>query len=359
MTRIAIIDGASFVLPYDLQLVQALARRGVQVDFYGSCTRYNGELLEAMRATPGVTVYAADISRTSAPRWRGVLNYAGLLLRLWRRRHRYAFVNLQFSVLWPIEWPLCWLLRRKLVYTVHNAVPHGYAAQRHRPTESVARMAMSLVFVSRSTRDDFARRYGDHWLNKSSVLPHGLLPLAPGRPPVPYASVPSTQTLVYWSTVKRYKGVELFAELARSTGPTLEVHGAWDTELHPLRNALIAAGVKVNDAYLNAAQLDGLLSRNVVFMLPYHGASQSGALYTLLNAGRVFLCSDVGDLGDFMRTHGLADLLLAERNAAAVQQCLKQLEANGPVLMMAFAQAQAAMDWDTLLATPGTPYAGL
>src|SRR5919206_84678 len=50
-----VVDRGSFVLPYDHQLVRALAARGETVAFYGSRTRYNGEFLEAMRTLPGVT----------------------------------------------------------------------------------------------------------------------------------------------------------------------------------------------------------------------------------------------------------------------------------------------------------------
>ena len=48
--NLAIVDPGSFVLPYDYQLVRALAARGDRVDFYGSTTRYNGEFLAAMAA---------------------------------------------------------------------------------------------------------------------------------------------------------------------------------------------------------------------------------------------------------------------------------------------------------------------
>jgi len=68
--RVALVDGGSFVLPYDYQLAATLAGQGIEVEFHGSRTRYNGELLEAMRRLPGVTVRDRALSRTVAPRWR-------------------------------------------------------------------------------------------------------------------------------------------------------------------------------------------------------------------------------------------------------------------------------------------------
>ena len=119
--HIAVVDPGSFVLPYDFQLVQALAARGDAVDFFGSRTRYNGELLEAMRRLPGVTVHDRALSRTVAPRWKGALGYLALWSSLWLRRDRFDAFNLQFSAGWLLELPFLWALRKRLVFTVHNA----------------------------------------------------------------------------------------------------------------------------------------------------------------------------------------------------------------------------------------------
>ena len=99
--RIAIVDAGSFILPYDFQLVKALAGRGEGVDFYGSTTRYNAAFLDAMRHLPGVVVHARSISSSVASRIRGAWAYLGLLATLLWNTRRYAIVNLQFSGFWP------------------------------------------------------------------------------------------------------------------------------------------------------------------------------------------------------------------------------------------------------------------
>ena len=63
--RVALVDGGSFVLTYDYQLAETLAKQGIEVEFHGSRTRYNGEFLEAMRRLPGVTVLDRAIDRKS------------------------------------------------------------------------------------------------------------------------------------------------------------------------------------------------------------------------------------------------------------------------------------------------------
>ena len=359
--RIAIVDPGSFVLPYDYQLVKALAGRA---DFYGSHTRYNAEFLDAMRDLPGVRVRAGDISSSVATRRLGAWAYLQLLLSLLWRSPRYALVNLQFSGFWPIEWVVFGLLlRRKFVYTVHNAVPHGFAGEQHAPTRRLAERARSLVFVSAFTRDDFMRRYGEGFRAKASVLPHGLGPVTPQAGPVPYTATAAAlpRALVFWGRVQPYKGVEIFRELARAEaigqrGLSLAVYGAWADELVGLKQELAAQGVTIRDGYLGQAELLGLLAQDAVFLLPYQNASQSGALYSLLNHGRLFICSDVGDLGAFMRRHGLQGLLLRDRSAASVIACLDYLAAHREAVAEALNRAQAALRWDRLLAESGQAY---
>jgi glycosyltransferase involved in cell wall biosynthesis len=360
--NVAIVDGGSFVLPYDYQLVKALSEQGAGVTFFGSRTRYNGEFLEAMRALPGVTVRDRAVSGTAAPRWKGVLAYSAMWLEIWRQRRHFDAINLQFSAWWPLErlaLPAC---RDRLIYTVHNAVPHGFAGRRHGPTERIAELARTLLFVSRFTQEDFIARYGERFRAKSRLVPHGLLPIAPGLLPMPYAAAGAPEALVYWSTVKPYKGVEIFAALARSqriraTGLGLEIHGAWAAELHGLRDELRTLGVRVDDRYLGAAELLALLGRNVVFILPYREASQSGALYSLLQQGRIFMCTDVGDPGDFMRRFGLEAMLLKERSADAVAECLERLRRDETAIVGAFQAAQDACGWATMAAGIAAIYA--
>ncbi|MBX3622291.1 MAG: glycosyltransferase [Rhizobacter sp.] len=353
--RIAIVDPGSFVLPYDFQLVKALAAGGRRVDFYGSTTRFNGEFLDAMRRVPGVQVIARAISSSVASRVGGALAYALQLLTVLARSRRYATVNLQFSGFWPAEWLVLCLLRRKFVFTVHNAVPHGFTGLRHAPTRRLADLARKLVFVSEATRDDFLQRYGERYRAKSTVLPHGLLPVTPQAGVVPYVQASAPHALVFWGRVQPYKGVELFLELAqadeiRRRGLALAIHGAWSPELRSLQAPLREGGVALHDTYLDDAQLLALLAQEAVFLLPYQRASQSGVLYALLNHGRVFFCTDTGDLGDFMRRFGLEGLLLQDRSVEAVLRCLDHLAAHSVEVAEAFRRAQQALRWDRLLA---------
>ncbi len=359
MTRLAIVDPGSFVLTYDHRLVEALSQAGAEVTFFGSRTRYNGELLEAMRRLPGVTVHAYDVSGSVAPRWRGLLEYLALWWRVWRERRRFDAVNLQFPVVWWFDALIGRLIGgllgrlpgHRFVWTVHNAVPHDHAGMRHRATERLARAARTLIFPSRWSRDDFLARYGSSYETRAVVAPIGLSPATEAARVVPYDRAPDVRALVYWSTVKPYKGVELFADFAGDAaiagrGIALEVWGRWDSSLAPLRATLQGLGVRVEDGYVDTPALTALLERrDAVFVLPYVEASQSGAMYTLLAHGAWFVATDVGDIGDFLRRHGLEALLLAERTPAAVRAALDRIAADRHTLVARLAAAQRAASW--------------
>jgi glycosyltransferase involved in cell wall biosynthesis len=349
--HIAIVDGASFVLPYDHGLIGGLVRRGWRVTLFCSETRYNAEFLDALPA--GVQVRRFAVSRTAAPRWRGAWNYLRLWAEVRRRRAEFDAVNLQFSILWPLERWFLRRLRERFVFTLHNPVPHGFAGERHGPTAQALALAARVVFISAASRADAERRYGP--LPHAAVLPHGLVPVSAGDAPVPYAEAPPPQALVVWGNVAPYKGLELLLELARDAawrtqGLPLELHGRFEPGLERLRNDLVAAGVTVVDRFLSADELRALTARPVVFLLPHRRATQSGALYTLLHRGCRVLCADSGDLGDFMRRHGLGPLLLADRTPAAVLTALDRLRADPTRWTAAFAAAQRSADWDASLA---------
>ena len=335
------------MLPYDYELARQLVARGHGVAFFGSRTAYNEAALDSIASLRGSVVRRYDISGTVASRWRGLAGY----LRLWsgvlRRKGELALVNLQFSIVWPLELVAALFLGKRFVYTVHNAVPHGYRGQRHRPTLWLANVAHRLVFPSQFTHDDFLRRYGERFRARARVVPHGPAAVAPGLAATAYVPPSPPVALVFWSNVKAYKGIELFADLAldpelRGRGVGLEIYGAWDADLRTQRDRITALGVAVLDRFLGTAELLALLARPVVFLLPYHEASQSGALYALLHHGCYFICADVGDLGAFMRRYGLEALLLRDRSAQAVLDCLDALAAEPARFATAFAAARAA-----------------
>ena len=362
--RVALVDGGSFVLPYDYQLAETLSAQGIEVEFHGSRTRYNGELLEAMRRLPGVTVHDRALSRTVAPRWQGALGYLALWLGLWWRRRRFDAINLQFSAGWPLELPFLWALRRRLVFTVHNAVPHGFTgrapradrADRPAGADPGLRQPVLARRLHRPLRRGLSRQ-----VEAPGHRPHaGRARAAAGAVPAG-AAARGAGLLEHGQAVQGRRAVRRAGALRRvlrDAGIGLEIHGAWAPELAGLKAELAGLGVRIEDGFLDAPRLLQLLARNVVFLLPYREATQSGALFSLLHHGCVFLCTDVGDLGDFLRRFGLEALLLRERSADAVVDALERLQRDPAAIAAALQAAQDASAWATTNAGIAAVYAG-
>lgn len=323
--HVALIDPASFVLPYDCFFAQGLAAAGHRVSLFCSHTAYNEELLDELATLlpAAVQVHRHGISRTrSRSRWHGLAAYARLIGQVLRQRQRFDRVILQFGIFLPMDLVLMLGLRlalgRRLVLTIHDDVPHGFQGERHGPTLLRAWLAPVLVFPSAAVRDRFQRRYP--WPSlaaKAQVLQHGTIAarlgggLPPGDEPPRDGQALPVPVATFFGTVKPYKGIERLVELSESQpGDPVEIHGRWDAELAPLKQRALACGMPVNDAYLSTDALDALLRERRIFVLPYHAASQSGVLYLLLHHARPFICTASGDLGDFLQREGLQALVL-------------------------------------------------
>lgn len=356
--RMALVDFGSHVVVYDYYLAKNLIELGHEVIYFGSETKFNNEYLEALHNEKGCSVVSKPISRSVSSRWRGLCAYLSLVWNIWHRRNEYDRVNLQFCTLWPVEIALFWFLRKKFIYTVHNAVPHDFSGNTYWPFYVLAQLAREIWFPSEATAESFYRHYSQNFRSKSKVIQHGLLGAYPACPLTVYASPKKIDGIAYWSNIKPYKGIELMLDLVKRQAATggndlIEIYGRWSEELHPIRDEIRLLNGHVEDRFLTSEELTTLLSRDLVFLLPYKSASQSGALYTLLHHGRLFIATDTGDLGAFLRRFKLIDLILKDATVESVDQCMVWLKDNLPYAIAQFTMAQKELSWSNSLAAAG------
>lgn len=300
----AVVDSGSFVLPYDFHLLRALSLQGAAIDFYFSRTTANMELIAELRSCRNISLNSFDVSSTVTPRFNGFLNYLLLVRRLLRNATRYDAVIVQFSVLPLFDLLILSWLKGKLWLTVHEDTG---AADRLKASPFLERLwhrADRLIFVSEAVRARFVARRPE-LEPRTLTIPHGPMPVVPEDDDVvvPTQTTPE-RVLVFWGLVKPYKGVEfleLVAQDTRSRGLKLEIHGKWHTSLKKTKRNLGLLGVQIHDQFLTTSEVRALLSRPVIFVLPYLQCAQSGVLYTLLHYGCPFVATDVGDIGDFVR----------------------------------------------------------
>lgn len=356
--RMALVDFGSHVVFYDYYLAKGLIDIGHKVVYFGSETKFNSEYLEALRNERGCSVLSKPVSRSVSSRRRGLFAYFSLIWSIWHRRDEYDRVNLQFCMLWPVEITLFWFLRKKFIYTVHNAVPHDYVGNSYLPFRVLAHLAREIWFPSEATAESFYRRYSQSFRSKGKVVQHGTMGVYPGCPLSPYRLPQKVEGVAYWSNIKPYKGIELMLDLVKRQDATggndvIEIYGRWSEELYPIRDEIRLLNGHVEDRFLTSEELTTILSRNLVFLLPYKSASQSGALYTLLHHGRLFMTTDTGDLGAFMRRFGLEGLILKDATVGSVDLCMAWLQDNLPYVIARFTAAQSEFSWSNSLLASG------
>lgn len=354
MTKtVALVDGGSFVLPYDFHVVEALSEAGFEVHYRGSRSAFNGNFLEAMDHLPNVGTVVGDISSSVARgRVAALLAYLRLLLRLCREARRFDVIAYQFAPAWPFDLIAVALLRRKVAFVVHDAVPHDSGKTRYWPYGMMSRLARQTWFVSEATEKAFRRGWQIPDA-RSRVVAHGRIALAPGIGQRRFDVPASFEALAFWGTVKPYKGVDRLLELggAAANGlPPLEIHGRWDRDLDPLKSEFLDRSVLVADKYLDDTEIASLFRRDVLFLLPYRAASQSGVLYTLLHHGCVFLAADVGDFAVFLRQHGLGDLLVEDFAPETLRRKIAWLVAERAQVNERLQQAADHLGWEPFVA---------
>jgi len=329
MRSIAIVDAGSFVLPFDYGLIAALADMGVTIDFYCSRTRYNFEFVTALRSISNCRAHVYDVSSTVTSRATGAANYYKMLKDVRARAHSYAAIVLQYSVLPLLEWAVLGPLAN-VSYFVHEDRGAAHKQRASRMMRARWRSAHSLLFVSSSVRDGFSRSTGIT-PRRSAVVPHGPTPISPIPHEVNPVKKSVTPLLLYWGVVKPYKGIELLADVAdlcKQAGFSIELHGKWMVDAPALRTRFASMKIRIVDKFLNSNELITLFGRGGVFVLPYVRSSQSGVMYTLLNYGCPFVATDEGDVGAFLKRHGLSQLLFSRLDHDSLIQAIRRAHMN-------------------------------
>ena len=313
--RIAIVDPASFVLPYVCFLADACAKEGIAVDVFCSATKYNVEFVgDIERLHSGLVVVKKwAISQTAiSSRIRGVFNYCRLAVDLIINRSSYDKVFFQFGIFLPVDLFIFIFIRGKLYYFVHDDVPHGFRRRIHLGTLVRSISASRLVFVSNSVKTRFLDGYRYFRLGrKSVVLQHGVLGSRLDAPVPEFRDLDRSSVVptCFFGNVKDYKGVDFLVEMVEAgTVGDVWILGKWDSELAGLKIRAIVSGCVVCDEYLSVDKMEALFFKPKIYVLPYRKGSQSGVLYLLLYFGLPFICSRTGDLYDFLKRSGLEEL---------------------------------------------------
>ena len=348
---LAIIDIGSFSLPYDFYYINELSKQGYQVDFYCSNTKFNNEFFDQIKLNDNITLKLYDISTSVNNKFSSMLEYLRFLKDLLINYKNYQYIHFMWLGVMVIDIFLFLLVKRKLIFTFHNHIPHN-KIKPYLPYKIVYKLAFKVLFVSNFTENEFLKKYKIAIDNKYYTFNHGLLPFNITNEEEKSIKNVFEKTIVFWGNVKDYKGVDTLLSMVndiRFNNWNIEVYGKWDKSLDNLKQKMKKTNISVYDKFLSTDELDILFKRDCIFILPYKDATQSGVLYTLLNYSKVFISTDMGDNGDFLRKYHLDKLLFNRENIDSIYSSIRFCKQNYSNIVNLLRDIRSKYEWSYTL----------
>lgn len=313
MQKIAVIDPSSRSLPYDFYYVRE-ASKSYLIDFYCSRTSFNDVYIDKIRSLKNVNVIVSNISNVS--KFKGIFNYILLLSKISFKN--YSHIHFQWYIFLIVEFLFFLFLKKKLIITFHNAKPHTFNKKFFIPNFIINKIVSKIIFVSSYVQNEFILTYGKP--KKYYLVNHGIFPQNISDEVL----TDKKREIIFWGNIKPYKGVDVFKSLIKSKALNsfkFSIYGKWDSSLNYLKNELSKECLIVNK-YLSEEELLKLLKKDCIFIIPYENASQSGILYSLLGANRVFISTDRGDNGFFLKKYNLENLLFNKTDLLSIETAI-------------------------------------
>jgi glycosyltransferase involved in cell wall biosynthesis len=350
--RVLQVDPNANTPPYDRALCRALAAAGCRVELLTS--RFVYEALDrpsefdvderffrlaASRSAARLGLAGRPAARRALKAGEYPLDWLLTLASLPRRRP--DVIHVQWSVAPALDLLLWRWLRRvgaRLVYTVHNLVPHDAQPGDADRYGHLYRAADALVTHSERSARALRERWGID-RGRITVVPHG--PLLETVPPIERGAArqqlglpPDAELVLFAGLIEPYKGLaDLIAAFrsvaARRPRARLVIAGKPNEPFVPYRRRLEGLGLLdrtvLDLAFLPERRLAAYLCAADVVALPYRETTSSGLLFAARRFGRPVVATEVGDLVEVV-ADGESGLLVPpsspERLAAAVERLL-------------------------------------
>lgn len=229
----------------------------------------------------------------------------------------------------------------RTVFTVHDPVQHlgtrPLSAAEERVFKQWFRRADRFVVHGRALAEELSPMVGR---SRIVVIPHGLLS-ARSEPLPP----PESPSVLLFGRLEQYKGVEVLAEAMRTV---------WE-QRPEVRLVVAGAGeaarlvpdddrVSLMARYIPETEVEELLARASLMVLPYTQASQSGVGLLAIGAGVPIVVSDVGALPDLACDSSF--VVEAGNPLALAEAILRHLDDGPEVRRAVLRYGREQFSWD-------------
>jgi D-inositol-3-phosphate glycosyltransferase len=270
------------------------------------------------------------------------------------------------------------LLRFKIVYTVHDLLPHDeHTAENRAFYERVYRIPDNLIVHSENNRKEMLELFNVD-PNKITVIPHGCqsvlfehVTVRPTAARVELGIPEDRQVILFFGLIKRYKGLDVLLQAfdaiqSRCDKAMLLVVGqiAGDLATNQHYSTLLAKyslddRVRVRNEYVPLDEVSRYFSAADLVVLPYLRASQSGVLLAAYAAGKPVVVTGTGGLSEVVE-NGRTGFVVPPNDARAIAEASIAI-LNDPVLRERFGLegkrlAATTFSWSTIGRTTAELY---
>lgn len=214
------------------------------------------------------------------------------------------------------------ILRKPLIYTIHDVVHHEGTPFYFKMTESLFRgMPDGLAVLTNEGKETLIKRGVP--AEKILVSPHGVYDFFTRH----RTGVPEQKEILFFGRIEPYKGISVLLNAARpllDQDPewTLQIAGGGDVT--PYREQLNHPQICLTNRFLSDAEVANFMERASIAALPYLTASQSGVIPTAYAFGKAVVATAVGGIPSMVRDEETG-LLIPPNDAAALQNALRRL----------------------------------
>lgn len=238
--------------------------------------------------------------------------------------------------LWFLK--LTQLLGVKIVYTVHNVLPHDTGFSYRDKFRNVYHTMDALICHTAQAKDELMRDFGIS-AEKIWVIPHGPLchdVIMPSREDAREALRYRNDQTVFliFGTIRPYKGIEILLDawqrvICKCKDALLVIAGTGDPAYIQVIISKIAAlalsdSVHQNFKFIPDNELPVYIQAADVLVYPYKDVTQSGALLTGMAFGKPIVASALGAFKETLR-NGKAGILVEPDNVKELANALIML----------------------------------
>lgn len=322
---------------YEKAFANGLARNGLQVSVITSDRSLVSEFEPGVQAIP---LRGSQDPRRSQFRKASRLIaytanlYAYLLLRRFRALHVMGnFITASVPLGW-LEMLGYRLLSRRLLFTVHNLLPHDrHTRLNGRILRLIYRIPDTLVVHTKKMRDTLIEEWG--------VRPERVVVMEHGVDDLPEAAAPRRPDpegrlrLLMFGAVARYKGIDL----ALSALDGLDEPSVSLSIVGMCRDAQLASEIETalklvpathrtqwRHEYVPEGEVQSIFESADAVLLPYRHIDQSGVLLTAYRFGLPVIAFDVGSFASYIRVE--TGILVEDRSVDGLRAAIKQFQAR-------------------------------